>query len=93
MRHALLPLLSAALLTGLHYGPSEIRSSNDEAGIRQAVEYYGEGLRMGDVELFRRAFHPEAVWAGYIGAELVIESIEGMYERVQVTPTGPAETD
>jgi hypothetical protein len=65
--------------------------SDDAAQIRQVVEDYGEGLRTGDVARLERAFHPQAIMTGYLGDDLLIIPIEGMYESVRSTPS-PMET-
>ena len=36
-------------------------TSFDEQGIREAITFYAEGMRTGDVETLKRAFHEQAI--------------------------------
>ena len=40
---------------------------DDEAAIRTAINDYVEGVRTGDVEILKRAFHAQAIMCGYLG--------------------------
>ena len=40
--------------------PTTSAQSQDEAGVRQAIEYYFQGHATGDGEQFKKAFHTEA---------------------------------
>jgi hypothetical protein len=55
-------LLLAAVLIAVvaSWWPTTNAQSQDEAGVRQAIEYYFQGHATGDAEHFKKAFHPEA---------------------------------
>ena len=40
-----------------------MNSSADENGIREAINYYIEGMRTGNVEVLRQSFHQQAISA------------------------------
>ena len=46
-------------------------TSFDEQGIREAIRFYAEGMRTGDVETLKRAFHEQAILCGYLGDDLI----------------------
>ncbi len=60
--------------------------SNDENGIREAIDYYAEGMKTADVEFLRRAFHEIAILCGYLGDELIAAPIEGLFDWVGSNP-------
>ena len=68
-----------------------MNSSNDENGIREAINYYAEGMRTGNVEVLRQGFHEQAILCGYLGDELIAAPIEGLFEWVNSNPA-PATT-
>ena len=68
-----------------------MNSSSEENGIREAINYYIEGMRTGSVEILKKGFHQRAILCGYLGDEMIAEPIEGLYEWVQSNPA-PAET-
>ena len=68
-----------------------MNSSSEENGIREAVNYYIEGMRTGSVEILKKGFHQRAILCGYLGDEMIAAPIEGLYEWVQSNPA-PAET-
>ena len=39
-------------------------TSFDEQGIREAIAFYAEGMRTGDVETLKRGFHEQAILCG-----------------------------
>ena len=45
--------------------------SFDEQGIREAITYYAEGMRTGDVETLKRGFHEQAILCGYLGDDFI----------------------
>jgi Putative lumazine-binding len=65
--------------------------SSDENGIREAINYYAEGMRMGSVEILKRGFHQQAILCGYLGDEIIAAPIEGLYDWVNSNPA-PAAT-
>ncbi len=65
--------------------------SSEENGIREAINYYIEGMRTGSVEILKKGFHQQAILCGYLGDEMIAAPIEGLYEWVQSNPA-PAET-
>ena len=68
-----------------------MNSSSEENGIREAINYYIEGMRTGSVEILKKGFHQRAILCGYLGDEMIAAPIEGLYEWVQSNPA-PAET-
>jgi hypothetical protein len=57
-------------------------TSSDERGIREAIGYYVEGMRTGDVETLRRGFHEQAILCGYLGDDLITGPIAALYDWV-----------
>lgn len=55
-------------------------------GIRQVVEHYADGLRNGSVESLQKAFHPQAVMAGYFNADRMLMSMEEFHDLVHSVP-------
>jgi len=68
-----------------------MNSSNDENGIREAINYYAEGMKTGNVEVLRQGFHEQAILCGYLGDEMIAAPIEGLFEWVNSNPA-PATT-
>jgi hypothetical protein len=60
--------------------------SPEEAGIRETINRYSEGLREGSVDTLKEAFRPEAVMCGYLGETLIVTPIEGLYDYVRSNP-------
>ena len=54
----------------------------DVAAIRDVLTHYAEGLRTGDVDRLREAFHPQSLMAGYLGATPMVVPIQGLYDFV-----------
>lgn len=54
----------------------------EQDGIRQAINFYIEGLREGSVETLKQAFHEQATMCGYLGDEMMIVPIQGLYDFV-----------
>src|SRR6266478_5166600 len=63
-----------------------MNSSADENGIREAINYYIEGIRTGNVEVLRQGFHQQAILCGYLGDEMIAAPIEGLYDWVNSNP-------
>ena len=63
----------------------------EQDGIRQAINFYIEGLREGSVETLKEAFHTEATMCGYRGETLLVVPIQGLYDFVNSNPA-PAKT-
>ena len=63
-----------------------MNSSTDENGIREAINYYIEGMRTGNVEVLRQGFHQQAILRGYLGDEMIAAPIEGLYDWVNSNP-------
>lgn len=72
--------VSPARLEGVDVASPEL------ASIRQIVEYYAEGLRHGSVETLQKAFHPQAIMAGYFNADRMLMDMEGFYGLVRSVP-------
>lgn len=66
-------------------------NSSEENGIRDAINYYSEGMRTGNVETLKEGFHELAILCGYLGDEMVAAPIQGLYDWVAANPA-PAET-
>src|SRR5262245_20721802 len=66
-------------------------SPTEESGFREAIDYYVEGMRTGNVETLKEGFHQQAILCGYLGDELIAAPIDGLYEWVASNPA-PAET-
>lgn len=58
--------------------------------IRLVVEYYAEGLRHGSVETLQKAFHPQAIMAGYFNADRMLMSMEEFHALVRSVPAPAA---
>ncbi len=54
----------------------------EERGIREAIENYAEGMRTGNVERLKEAFHEQAILCGYLGDDLIAAPIVGLYDWV-----------
>lgn len=63
----------------------------EQDGIRQAINFYIEGLREGSVETLKQAFHTEATMCGYLGETMMIVPIQGLYDFV-ASHDAPAKT-
>ena len=68
-----------------------MNSSSEENGIREAINYYADGMKKGSVEILKKGFHRQAILCGYLGDEMIAAPIEGLYDWVQSNPP-PAET-
>ena len=58
----------------------------EEDGIRQAINFYIDGLREGNVETLKQAFHSEATMCGHLGETLMVVPIQGLYDFVDSNP-------
>ncbi len=58
----------------------------EEDGIRRAISFYIDGMREGNVETLRQAFHPEATMCGHLGETLMVVPIQGLYDYVSANP-------
>ena len=68
-----------------------MNSSTEENGIHEAINYYAEGMRTGNVEILKKGFHQQAILCGYLGDEKIAAPIEGLYDWVSSNPA-PAAT-
>lgn len=50
------------------------------AGVTRTVDRYAAGLMNGDVATLKKAFRPEAVVSGYIGAEQFVKPVQFLYD-------------
>ncbi len=57
-------------------------AATEQDGIRQAINFYIEGLRAGSVETLKEAFHEQATMCGYLGETMMIVPIQGLYDFV-----------
>ena len=68
-------------------------TSFDEHGIREAITFYVEGMRTGDVAALKRAFHEQAILCGYLGDDLIAAPISALYDWVGANPAPAATGD
>src|SRR6187549_2722984 len=68
-------------------------TSFDEQGIREAITFYAEGMRTGDVETLKRGFHDQAILCGYLGDDLIAGPIAALYDWVGANPAPAATGD
>ncbi len=61
------------------------------ASIRQVIDLYIDGVRNGNVESLRQAFHPQASMFGWKGSDLFVTPIQGLYDYVAAMPA-PAQS-
>jgi hypothetical protein len=61
-------------------------SLSAESGIREAIDYYAEGMAAAKVEILKKAFHRQAILCGYLGDEMIAAPIEGLYDWVSSNP-------
>ena len=57
--------------------------------IRQVIDLYIDGVKNGNLDSMKQAFHPQASMFGYKGADLFVTPIEGLYDYIANT-TPPA---
>ncbi|MDQ3042201.1 MAG: nuclear transport factor 2 family protein [Acidobacteriota bacterium] len=64
----------------------------EQDGIRQAINFYIDGLREGSVETLKQAFHTQETMCGYLGETLMVVPIRGfMISSARTTrPPNPA---
>jgi hypothetical protein len=58
----------------------------DFPAIREVVQHYADGLRDGSVETLQKAFHPQAVMAGYLNDDRFLVDMAGFYDLVRAVP-------
>jgi len=68
-----------------------MNNSSEENGIREAMNFYAEGMRTGNIEILKKGFHQRAILCGYLGDEMIAAPIEGLYDWVASNPA-PSET-
>jgi hypothetical protein len=71
----------------------DMTTSFDEQGIREAIAFYAEGMRTGDVETLKRGFHEQAILCGYLGDDLIAGPIAELYNWVAASPAPAATGD
>ena len=71
------PTTSPAAYTSPFTGPDA-----DVAAVRDVLTHYAEGLRTGDVDRLKEAFHPQSLMCGYLGAMPMVTPIQGLYDFV-----------
>jgi hypothetical protein len=59
------------------------------ASIRKVVDLYIDGVKNGNLDSLREAFHPQASMFGYKGQDLFVTPIAGLYNYIAST-TPPA---
>ena len=67
--------------------------SSEERGIREAIADYADGMRTGNIESLKRAFHEQAILCGYLGDELIAAPIVALYDWVGANPAPVATGD
>ena len=68
-------------------------TSFDEQRVREAITFYTEGMRTGDVETLKRGFHEQAILCGYLGDDLIAAPIAALYDWVAANPAPAATGD
>ncbi len=63
----------------------------DLESIRKVIDLYIDGVRNGNVETLKKAFHPQSSMFGWLGKDLFITPIQGLYDYIASTPV-PAKT-
>lgn len=64
------------------------------ASIRKVIDLYIDGVKNGNFDSLRQAFHPKSSMFGYKGQDLFITPIGGLYEYVGgTTPPAKDSTD
>ncbi|REJ77946.1 MAG: nuclear transport factor 2 family protein [Acidobacteria bacterium] len=58
----------------------------EQDGVRKTIDLYFEGIREGNVDTLKEAFHSTATMCGYFGEDLLTVPIEGLYEFVEGNP-------
>lgn len=56
--------------------------NNELSNIQKTVQLYIDGVREGNSEMLRKAFHPKAMMYGSSGDNITIVDIEGLYAFV-----------
>ena len=59
------------------------------ASIRKVIDLYVDGVKNGNLDSLRQAFHPVSSMFGYKGQDLFITPIAGLYDYIAST-TPPA---
>ncbi len=59
--------------------------------ISKVIDLYIDGVQNGNVEALQQAFHPQASMFGWLGNDVFMTPIQGLYDYVASTPV-PAET-
>lgn len=54
--------------------------------IREVVDRYIEGVRDGNVESLKQAFHPQSSMFGWKGKDLFVTPIQGLFDYIASTP-------
>ncbi|HKP70270.1 MAG TPA: nuclear transport factor 2 family protein [Pyrinomonadaceae bacterium] len=55
----------------------------EEAGIREAIDHYSDGMKNARVESLKKAFHDLAILCGYIDDQMIAAPIQGLYDWVE----------
>lgn len=67
------------------------RQSPELEIIRKVIDLYIDGVRNGNVESLRKAFHPQSSMFGWMGKDLFVTPIQGLYDYIASHPA-PANT-
>ena len=59
--------------------------------ILEIIDLYKDGVYNGNVESLKKAFHPESSMYGYMGKDLFVTPIKGLFDYVASSPK-PSET-
>ncbi len=51
-------------------------------GIRDTVTLYTEGVHTGDIDMLKKAFHPNAMMYGASGENITVTEIQGLYDYI-----------
>lgn len=55
----------------------------DEDGIREAINYYSDGMRSAYIAALKDAFHESAILCGYIDDQMIAAPIQVLYDWVE----------
>lgn len=55
------------------------------ASIRKTIDLYIDGVQNGNLESMRQAFHPQSSMFGYLGKDLFVTPIQGLYDYIAGT--------
>jgi hypothetical protein len=64
--------------------------SQKEEQVRAVLASYVEGCRLGDLDLLKKIFHPDAAMSGYLAGSLLVGGPEPFFQAVAGNPAPAA---